>query len=135
MSRYHVLVERYSKDLLVEANTLVSLIRTSILPSTFEYRKHLADAAIALNSLDLDAPEKTLLEETSPLVAQLLEAVRTLEGHIERAQTLEEEAQAEACTKEIVPAMESVREVADKLEQLVADKFWPLPKYREILFI
>jgi glutamine synthetase len=36
---------------------------------------------------------------------------------------------------EVVPAMAAVREVADKLEKVVADDLWPLPKYSEVLFI
>ena len=35
----------------------------------------------------------------------------------------------------VIPAMEAAREVADKLERIVPDSFWPLPKYAEILFI
>ena len=36
---------------------------------------------------------------------------------------------------EVLPAMDGVREVADRLERLVADDLWPLPKYSEMLFI
>ena len=35
----------------------------------------------------------------------------------------------------VIPAMDAVREVADRLEKLVADDLWPLPKYEEMLFI
>ena len=35
----------------------------------------------------------------------------------------------------VLPAMDNVRELADKLEKIVADDLWPLPKYSEILFI
>ena len=37
--------------------------------------------------------------------------------------------------KRVIPAMEDVREVADRLEKIVADDLWPLPKYSEMLFI
>ena len=36
---------------------------------------------------------------------------------------------------EVIPAMESMREIADRLERVVADDLWPLPRYAEILFI
>ena len=35
----------------------------------------------------------------------------------------------------VIPAMDAVREIADRLEKLVADDLWPLPKYEEMLFI
>ncbi|KAJ9063979.1 hypothetical protein DSO57_1035197 [Entomophthora muscae] len=138
LSRYHILVERYSKDVLVEANALISLLRTSVLPATIEYRKQIADTIHSLKSLDLAiAPEKAILDEMSPYVAQVWDGIQSLEKLVEKADALEEklDSQADVCVKEVVPTMEKVRDAADKLEHLVADKFWPLPKYREILFI
>ncbi len=42
---------------------------------------------------------------------------------------------AKYCRDAIIPTMEATREAADKLEKLVADDLWPLPKYSEILFV
>ena len=53
-------------------------------------------------------------------------------GHPETEDVLEA---AKYVQSTVIPAMEAVREVADRLERIVPDSLWPLPKYSEILFI
>jgi glutamine synthetase len=76
-----------------------------------------------------------LAEEVEPLVEQLHAAILDLEkandhegpdGGIKHAKYMRDT---------VIPAMTAVRTVADKLERIVADDLWPLPKYSEMLFI
>ena len=71
------------------------------------------------------------------LTSEFVEAIRKLEAvNLEENQPHEDLLKhAEYMRDETVPAMGAVRAAADKLEKVVADDLWPLPKYSEILFI
>ncbi|KAI9148625.1 hypothetical protein H9P43_010106 [Blastocladiella emersonii ATCC 22665] len=135
-SRYHVLVERFAKDLLIEANTLKFMINQTILPAVYDYRKSLADTATALKAAGCDAsPEVDAIKAITPLLVKLTASsaalTETADAIFDIADPVE---QAKAADAKLVAAMEEVRSAADALEQKVADKFWPLPKYTELLF-
>ena len=76
-----------------------------------------------------------MLDEVNELVRNLQDAIRVLEkalgDHVDGS-TLDHAVHAR---DRIIPAIASVREVADKLESVVSDEFWPLPTYRELLFL
>ncbi|MEA2278831.1 MAG: glutamine synthetase [Solirubrobacteraceae bacterium] len=123
-SRYEVFVEQYSTKLNIEAETAASIARTMLLPATV---RHLAELKAAGND--------DLIAETQQLLGEFVEAIMKLEhvnanpgelGSLEFARWMHDNT---------IPAMEAVREVADKLERIVADDLWPLPKYSEMLFI
>ncbi|ORY53180.1 glutamine synthetase/guanido kinase [Rhizoclosmatium globosum] len=134
-SRYHILLEKYAKDLLIEGNTLRSIITNSVLPSAFTYRKELADSINSQKTAGVDAlPEKKILASLTKACIALTDSNEKLEALITKIEGLHEEAQGEACGKELTVAMEDVREKSDALEKQVADKYWPLPKYTELLF-
>ena len=74
--------------------------------------------------------------ELEPLVDEFVDAIFALEtanrDHPDEGDILEE---AKYVQTTVLPAMQAVRDVADKLERIVPDDLWPLPKYSEILFI
>lgn len=131
-SRHHVLMEKYAKDLLIEANTMFILISQVILPSAFEYRKFLSDSVKNLREFDDDPPEKLLLLSSTKNCKLLQSNLTLLEETIQKVQN--DPNQAKLACKEIVPLLQEIRKHADSLEKQVADKYWPLPKYTEILF-
>ncbi|KXN69010.1 glutamine synthetase/guanido kinase [Conidiobolus coronatus NRRL 28638] len=120
-SRYHILVEKYAKDVLVEADTLVTLVNQHVVPAVVEHRKTIAEGLAALKSV---GAFKTLLSDTEKLSKAI--------EHVHHAGEPEQEAAIAA--KEIIPLLTSIRTAADELENVVADKHWPLPKFHEILF-
>ncbi|KAI9506480.1 hypothetical protein GGI25_005552 [Coemansia spiralis] len=136
-SRYHILNERYAKDVIIEAETLHALIGQQILPAAFEYRKALAESAAALSVLKVElGPEVDALNEVAPLVQTLQREHKKLaEALTQLADSEEHGANKHAVTacSTVVPAIARVREAADALEAIVADKYWPLPKYTELL--
>ena len=69
------------------------------------------------------------------LVSKFEVEIKKLEKAIDHQATGDLMSHAKHYESEVIPAMKSVREVADKLETIVADDFWPLPNYREMLFI
>jgi glutamine synthetase len=125
-SRYEVFLEQYVTKLNIESETASSIARTLLLPAA---ARHLA--------LLLSAQLPELASETEVLVSRFVESIRALEAaNLEESQPHDDVlAHAEYMHDKVVPAMEAVRQAADRLERVAADDLWPLPKYSEILFI
>ena len=100
-----------------------------LLPAAIRYLGELAPAGDS-------AGVTAIRSEVSGLVDEFVEAIAALAradgGRPEDVDALEE---ARYVQREVVPAMAALREIADKLELVVPDSLWPLPKYSEILFI
>ncbi|MDO8209415.1 glutamine synthetase III [Conexibacter sp. CPCC 206217] len=125
-SRYDVFTEQYAVKINIEAETAATIARTLLLPASL---RHLT----LLKAAGVDA----LTTETQALVDEFVTAIRALE-QVNLKENQEDEPPsvwANFLLDQVIPAMNAVREVADKLEKVVADDLWPLPKYSEILFI
>jgi glutamine synthetase len=125
-SRYEVFLEQYVTKLNIEAETAASIARTLLIPAV---ARHLA----LLHSAQL--PE--LAREIEDALSSFIDAVRALES-VNLAENHPHDdllEHADYMRDQTMPAMAGVRELADRLEKLVADDIWPLPKYSEILFI
>jgi glutamine synthetase len=120
-SRYHVRLERYIKDMLIELHTLREMIDTLVLPAAYEYAGQLGQSAATAKAAGISQLEKGR--------AALLEAIEEAEGMHD-----DPEALAEFLTSEAADRMADVRKASDALELVVSDDLWPLPKYREMLF-
>jgi glutamine synthetase len=125
-SRYEVFLEQYVTKINIEAETAASIARTMLLPAA---ARHLAVL------LEAQLPE--LARECADLVEQFTGAIKQLESANLAENTPHDDLlkHARYMHEEVLPAMEAVRAAADKLERVVADDLWPLPKYSEILFI
>jgi glutamine synthetase len=125
-SRYEVFIEQYVININIESETAATIARTMLLPAAVRY----------LNELKASGLEE-LIGEVEPLIKELhfaqlkLEDANLDENHPD-TQILKE---ALYMRDTVIPAMEDVRDVADRLEKIVADDLWPLPKYSEMLFI
>jgi glutamine synthetase len=126
-ARYEVLAEQYVTKLNIEGETAAQIARTQLIPAAV---RHLAELRAAGNT--------TLIGEADELLTELVFAVSRLEdanddaSHPPDHPVLEHAAYMRDV---VVPAMDAVRDVADRLERVVADDLWPLPKYWEMLFI
>src|SRR3954462_11468263 len=123
-SRYEVAIEQYATKLNIEAETAASLARTALLPAAV---RHLAELRAA--------GHEGLITEAEGLVDEFVDAIRTLEERNARHPAEEGLEHAKWMRDNVIPAMDAVRDVADRLERIVADDLWPLPKYSERLFI
>jgi glutamine synthetase len=123
-SRFEVFVEQYSTNANIEAETAASIARTMLLPAAVRH----------LNELKA-ADHSGLVAESEGLVDELYEAILALEKANTHHPAEEGLELGKYMRDTVIPAMESVRAVADKLERIVADDLWPLPKYSEMLFI
>src|ERR1700758_193726 len=125
-SRYEVFLEQYVTKLNIESETAASIARTMLLPAA---ARHIA--------LLLSAQMGELASETEALVSTFIDAIRDLETvNLAENQPHDDNLKhAEYMRDQVIPAMDAVRDSADKLEKVVADELWPLPKYSEILFV
>jgi glutamine synthetase len=128
-SRYEVFVEQYVTNLNIEAETASDMARTLLLPAALHY-------VALLDNAGTGTGVERLKGEISTLVDEFVESIFALEeanvGHPDTEDVLE---RAKYVQSTVIPAMEANREIADKLEGIVPDSLWPLPKYAEILFI
>ena len=128
-ARYEVFVEQYVTKLNIEAETQASIARTMLLPAAVRYLAELGAAGGG-------AGVTTLTEELTALVDQFVVRILELEkANVEHPHDCAVIDTALYVRDTVVPAMDNVREVADRLERVVPDTLWPLPKYSEILFI
>ena len=136
VSRFHVRTERYVKTIGIEADTLNHMVQTQILPACFKYYGVLTHAASAAKSAGYPVPQAESLAKVGSLITALQDKSTQLEASISRVDALpSEEIRAKSLAKEVCPLMDELRVVCDQLENAVSDDYWPLPKYREILFI
>ncbi|MBC7792045.1 MAG: glutamine synthetase III [Anaerolineae bacterium] len=136
-SRFHVRVERYVKDMLIEMHTLSQMVNTLVLPAAFSYFGRLAEAASHARSAGISIiPQIDAANEVGGRIEELRARGSELGVVIESAEAMHDNLQKQAkfLTSEGADAMASVRETCDALELMVADESWPLPKYREMLF-
>jgi glutamine synthetase len=123
-SRYEVWLEQYAIRANIEAETTFSIAKTMILPAALRHLALIAESGV-----------QGIKDEVLTLVDELDTALRSLETANAYPDELEGMDLAVHARDKQLAAMEAVREAADKLEKVVADDLWPLPKYEEMLFI
>ena len=134
-SRYHIYLEQYIKQVTIEATIAVQMARTLVLPSSVRYQARLAEAVAQTQAAGVECDDlRSALEELVELVGRLRLGIRVLEERIDH-QTPSHEKHAQHLRDEVLTAMLELRETCDELERTVADDLWPLPTYREMLFV
>ena len=135
-SRREILVDQYFKTINIEGETAAEIARTMVLPAAARYLNELVTAAERTRSLGVE-PTGVLrtIEEVNGLIDELSIALR---GLVEQNAELggdDVHSKARHMRDNILPAMAAVRAVVDRLEKVVPDDLWPLPRYRDMLFI
>src|SRR4051812_3304948 len=128
-SRFEVMTEQYATKVNIEAETAQTIARTQLLPAAVRHMAELRAAGDGHEAI------RSLAGEAGEMVEELSFAIRTLESKNDTPDELEGLEWAKYIRDEVIPAMDGVREVADRLERIVAEDLWPLPRYSEILFI
>ena len=134
-SRVNAYMEKYAKQLLIESETMSSMGRQMILPAALEHQRRLAATVQASVGAGLECKElKQELAAFAALVVDFKERVEALSS----ASAHEDEdpvAHAIHLKQHVEPIMVRLRELGDQLEVRVASELWPIPSYRELLFI
>jgi glutamine synthetase len=132
-SRYETYLEQYILKVGVEAKTVAKMANTIIYPASVRYQTELADSCLKMKDIGVDCDDSVLIE-TAGLIKDLKAGIKELE-YLMAHEEDDPLAEAKACCEKILPTMLKIREVADKLEGVVADNLWALPNYQEMLFI
>jgi glutamine synthetase len=123
--------------MLIEMHTLAEIVDTMILPAVYAYLGTLADGAANAKTAGIKvAPQVAAANDAGKLAASLQKGAAALHAAIVKAESMHDAAarQAQFLTSTGADAMGTVREASDALELRVGDAYWPLPRYREMLF-
>ena len=122
-AREEVFLEQYVTKVNIEAETAATIARTMILPAALRHLELIDDSGV-----------EALDEEMRPIVNDLVSTIQALEAvNADHPEPLA--AEAAYMRDQVLPAMDACREHADRLERMIADDLWPLPRYSEMLFI
>ncbi|MDR0721581.1 MAG: glutamine synthetase III [Treponema sp.] len=135
-SRYHIYLEKYAKQINIEAGVTIDMARRYIFPAATTYAGTLAQDAAALASVGAtNIPQAKRVKRIAELAAELYDETAKLEMVLAEAQEVEDPfTKAKAYFEKVRPAMDAVRIRGDGLEKLVAKNAWPFPGYEELLF-
>ena len=137
-ARAEIEYETYTKSVLVEARTMSDMAGKQIIPAVIRYS---GDLARSLNEVRTACPEADmsvqteLVLEVSSLLAAMKNAMEEIRKDLEKAGTMSNmKERAHFCYDEMVPAMNRLREPADRLEMIVDKEYWPFPSYGDMIF-
>ncbi len=135
-SRYEIILENYSKQLRIEALTMIDMVKKDILPASVSYQNELSTLAINKKSLGVDTSfESDLLGKISNCSVLIYNSLNKLENATVIPDDIDGELELAVYYKDVVfENMSELRAVVDELETLVAKKHWDLPTYAEILY-
>ena len=143
MARNEVKWEMYTKKIQIEARVLGDLVMNHVVPVAIEYQTKLVDNAYKMKNLFPAEEAAALSSENIAIIKEIAEHTAYIKEHIDAlvearkvANRIEgQRAKAIAYHDNIAPMLEQIRYHIDKLELIVDDQMWTLPKYRELLFI
>lgn len=139
-SRYEILIETYCHSINIETKLMLDMACSQILPAVIQQQK---DFATSLTAFSAVAGSTKKMKGQVKVLNSLSEAIETLILAIDRLSAAQKEAAAiddleqrgQAFCYKVLPECEALRSIVDHLETHINDALWPLPKYREILFI
>jgi glutamine synthetase len=135
-ARYEVALEQYNKTVNIEAQLMVLMANRYILPAGFKFQSELATGVSAMKAIGASGKEtRQRLDEVTKLVDDIKVRVDKLHDLLEHESNGEPEKHAKYFRDKVIPAMNLLRESGDALESLVPQNVWPLPTYREMLFV
>lgn len=137
-ARFEIMLEEYIKKIQIEGRVLGELAYTYIIPPAIKYLSSLAINVKTLKEAGLEVgdAQRHLINRISVHIDELKSGVDEMTEARKKANKIEDtEEMAIAYNKTVKDSFDSIRYHADKLELLVSDELWTLPKYRELLFI
>ena len=139
IARNEVKWETYVKKVQIESRVMVRMAINHIIPAALEYKakllKELALAKEIYGNLDGCATELKILDLINKYVEEVGVKAEAMKEARKAANAIEGEYERALAYHEIAESLYALRKPIDKLEEVVDNKMWPLPKYRELLFI
>ena len=142
-ARNEVKWETYTKKIQIEARVLGDLAMNHIVPVAIDYQSRLVDNVFKMKGIFADDEAAKLSAENLALIREISERTAFIKAHVDQMVEARKVANRIAGEREkavayhdtIAPMLEQIRYHIDKLELIVDDRMWTLPKYRELLFI
>jgi glutamine synthetase len=135
-ARYEIALEQYIKTLNIEGQLMVLMANRYILPAAIKYQGQVATSVSAVKAAGANAKEsKKMLDTVLALTDEFKARTDKLQHLLEHEGDGVADKHARHFRDKVVPAMAALRETGDSLECLVPHDIWPLPTYREMLFI
>ncbi|NMD01547.1 MAG: glutamine synthetase type III, partial [Bacteroidales bacterium] len=139
-ARYEIRLEFYIKKLQIESRVLGNLIDNHIIPASLKYEQLLLDIITKYKMLQVNdsqyAMHQQLLNELNEHTQAIYKLKNEMENERKNANAESNiRIKAQLYSTKVKPYMENIRYHADKIELIVDNQYWPLPKYRELLFI
>ena len=137
-SRYEIELETYAKVINIEALTSLDMIKRQIIPAVMSYIKDLSSAAADKKRISESLScklEESMIGKLSELTSELYAKAEILDNAVNNLPEFESDLEHARYYKDVVITdMLDCRAVADTLETLVGEKYWPFPTYGELLF-
>jgi len=135
-ARYDVALEQYNKTVNIEAQLMVLMANRYILPAALRYQTQVAQSVSAVKAAGGSAKEaKKSLDTIVSLTERCKVTVDKLQHLLEHEANGDAEKHAKYFRDKVIPNMVALREIGDGLESVVPHDLWPLPTYREMLFV
>ena len=142
-ARNEVKWETYTKKIQIEARVLGDLVMNHVVPVATEYQSKLIDNVYKMKTLFSEDEAAKLSAENIAIIRQIAERTAFIKEHVDAMidarkvanKIVSEREKAIAYHDTVAPMLEQIRYHIDKLELIVDDRMWTLPKYRELLFI
>ncbi|MBU3849225.1 MAG: glutamine synthetase III [Candidatus Treponema excrementipullorum] len=137
-ARYEIQMEEYTKTLLIEARTMITMVYRQIGPAVLSYIKSINETIEGIqktSSMVSVISMKNLVQKLAENYDMLMDTTQVLGETIQKVGELSDVTeQAIFCTSNIIPTMEKLRTYADTLETITAKESWPFPVYSDLLF-
>ena len=142
-ARNEVKWETYTKKIQIEARVLGDLVMNHVVPVAIEYQSKLIDNVYKMKQIFPAEEAEKLSAENMAIIRKIAEHTSYIKEHVDTMvearkvanKIVDERAKAIEYHDKITPMLEQIRYHIDKLELIVDDQMWTLPKYRELLFI
>jgi glutamine synthetase len=135
-SRYDILLQQYFHTINIEGETAAEMGRTRFLPAAVRHLSELLDTIRSAKDAGVKTAGVTrMAKEVAELIDELEGALFALREHNAELGGDEVDSKVVHMREHVLPAMEAVRGVVDRLEKIVPDELWPVPAYRDMLFI
>lgn len=136
-SRWNIAYENYNRKIEIETDTMLKLLDMYVFPAATSY---LADMCTALEKIKNvganHTPQESFVKVFGDMVADLDKKYIAFREELKAAKSIEDEhKRAFAFAEKVMPKMAETREACDLVEDKMGDAYWPLPKYREMLFL
>ena len=132
-----VLLDNYSKVVNIEALTMIGMVKKQIYPAVMKYTADVCNALTSMRNAGITNPaQEKLANKLSGSLNCLNNEVEELEHILINAKDLSDDVYklSHFYRDEVFSRMQSLRAVADELETIVSDKYWPFPVYSELMF-